>query len=268
MKRITKTIGFIGCGNMGGAILAGIVSSNIVSRRSVFIFDNDKEKLGRLKKRYGVVAARSNDEVIDRADIIVVAVKPQMLNDLGISLKNNKDKVIVSILAGTTIKKLENAFKTARIVRTMPNLGATLGIGITAIAETKIINKKMMGEIVAIFTACGAVVRVPEKLMNAVTAISGSGPAYYFYLSELLIDAACKNGLSHEAAVTLVLKTAAAASAMMLVTKTAPSTLRAMVTSKKGTTDAALKTFKKMNFAKAVGSGVKAAIKRGEELSR
>ncbi len=267
MRTIKKKIGFIGCGNMGSAILGGLVRGQVVKARSIIVHDSDPLKLRHLRARYGVTVARSNNDVLAQADIIILAVKPQTLKDLGLSLKR-QDKVVVSILAGTTIETLTKTLGTTRIVRTMPNLGATLGIGITAVAASRGVSKTALALVRTIFQACGAVVSVPERLMNAVTAISGSGPAYYFYLSEVLEKAACRHGLSKAIAAALVVKTAAAASAMMLVAHGSPSVLRAKVTSKKGTTEAALKTFKKMGFERTVDAAIKAAIKRGQQLSQ
>ncbi|MFC1808740.1 pyrroline-5-carboxylate reductase [Candidatus Omnitrophota bacterium] len=270
MKKIQKKIGFLGCGNMGTAILDGIVSKKLCTHRSIAVYDSDPKKARMIKKVYGITSVMSEDELIAKSDIIVLAVKPQTLSKLSRSVtkKKLKNKVIVSILAGTPSRKIKKAFATKNVIRIMPNLGAMFGVGISAIAPSKTVTKSTFITVVRLFSACGEVVILSERHMDAVTAISGSGPAYYFYLSELLIDAAIRNGIPKKAAYTLVTKTAHAASLMMDKSALSPKELRKMVASKGGTTEAALAMFTLMNLGTTIGRGVKAAITRSKQISR
>ncbi|MBN1492555.1 MAG: pyrroline-5-carboxylate reductase [Candidatus Omnitrophica bacterium] len=270
MKKINKRIGFIGCGNMGCAILEGIILKKVISARNIIVYDIAPGKRQMLKQVYGVRIARTENELVKHSDIVIIAVKPQALASVDCTLSKNElaKKIFVSILAGIPIRKIKNALFAKKIIRVMPNLGAMFSVGVTAIAYSRSVKKRDFNTIVTLFKTCGEVVFLPEHKMNEVTAISGSGPAYYFYLSELLINAAVKSGLPLNDAYILVTKTAHAATLMMDKSDATPARLRAMVTSKGGTTEAALKAFKTMKLDKAVAAGVKAAINRGVQLSK
>jgi len=181
----------------------------------------------------------------------------------------SKDKLLISIAAGITTKYIESVVgKDIHVIRVMPNMAALVGEAISSISAGSSVSGEDMKLAKDIFSTIGDVVEVDENLVDSVTAISGSGPAYFFYLIEALIEASKELGLDEEIAKSLVLKTAIGTSKLLEVLKEEPSRLRAKVTSKGGTTEAALKVFETKNFKDIVRDAVKQAYKRSKELSR
>ena len=266
-----KKIGIIGCGNMGEAILKGIVSGKVVSHRDISVSDMDSAKLDRIKDMYKVKATFNNSMVAGSCDIIIIAVKPcnmeGTLTNIAESL--DKKKVIISVAAGVTIKSIRShAGDEAAIVRAMPNMPALIKMGFTALAFSDNVSKAQSKAALAIFNSIGEAVTVNEKDLDAITAISGSGPAYFFYLVEVLIAAGVKLGLKHDVAEKAAIKTALGSADLLNKFGNEASTLRKRVTSKGGTTEAAFKVFKKRHLKDILASGIKAAQLRSKKLSR
>ena len=204
--------------------------------------------------------------------ILVLSIKPQNMRDVLNEIKDavGKNLLIVSIAAGITTKRIQKILDSVAVVRVMPNTPALIGQGAAAIYATKKAKSKL-GQVVRIFSAVGLAVMVDnEKLIDAVTAVSGSGPAYFFLLMEEMIKAAQKLGLKKELAEKLVLQTAKGAGLLAveaLKNGQTPDILRKNVTSPGGTTEAAMKVFSKRNFEKTVQEALTAAAKRSKELS-
>jgi len=263
-----QKIGFIGCGNMGAGLLEGILKNRLVAKRQVFVYEVDVARRKKLKARCGIQTVDSLETLSKKVSILLVAIKPQQLEAVAKKLKATLTRrhTVVSILAGITLGNLKKVLgPEAGIVRVMPNLGAIVGEAASALCGT---SPRAVRLAKPLFAACGEVVEVKERLMNSVTAISGSGPAYFFYLMELLEEEGKKAGLPRAVARKLSVQTALGAGCLAKEGSHSPEELRKMVTSKKGTTEAALKTFKKNGFGRIVSAAVKKATQRAKELSR
>jgi len=266
--KLKEKIGLIGCGNMGSAILGGLLEKKLVRASQVTVFDVVRTKSNALRKKLKVKVARSNSDLIQKSDVVLLAVKPQDLAKLGREVKSSfrSSHVVLSILAGTPIQKLKsNLGSKAKIVRAMPNLGAQVTWAITAITSH---NQPALHIAERVFSGCGIVIRLQEKHFDLVTAISGSGPAYFFLLMELLSNFGMRHGLNRRAAEQLAVQTALGSAVLARVSSHTPGELREMVTSKKGTTDAALQYLEKHGFEKIFVGGLAQAVKRSKEISR
>lgn len=264
-----KLIGIIGCGNMGEAIIKGLLSRRIVPKTRIIISDIKESRVVYLKHRFGLRNAE-NFALTKKCDILILAVKPQ---DLGIALNEisgnfSSRKLLISVLAGVkteNIKKISR--KNIQVARVMPNMGALVGESISAIAFSKGVNKEHKRIVKRIFSALGEIVEVDESRMDAVTAVSGSGPAYFFYLIEALTESAVALDIDRKVAEKLAVKTAVGSAALLAKMRQSPQMLRHKITSKKGTTEAALKIFDSKDFHGLIKSAVTAAYKRSKDLS-
>jgi len=268
-----STIGFIGGGNMAEALIKGIINARIYKPKNIFVSDIRRERLALLAKEYGIQTLNENPALAAKVDILVLAVKPQNMTDAlqGIKSILKKDALVVSIAAGKKISNITDVLGNVAVVRVMPNTPALIGEGASALfANNK--AKPMLEKAKRIFSAVGeAVVVDREDLIDAVTAVSGSGPAYYFLLMEEMIKAAADIGLPDVIARQLVLQTAKGA-ALLAVERSkcgeSPAELRRKVTSPGGTTEAALKVFAEGNFGRLINAAIKKARDRSRELSR
>jgi len=264
-------IGIIGFGNMGEAILKGLLNQQIVQRSNLFVADISADRILYAKNKYSVNGVDSGGELIKKVDILILCIKPQDLKDLAgkIAKELPQEILIISILAGVTTKRLEAVFKKkCRVIRVMPNMAAMVGSGISAISLGKYAVDEDKGHAVKIFKAVGVTVDVSEELQDAVTAISGSGPAYFFYVVELLIKAGVGMGLTAETSKLLAIKTLQGSGLLFEKMHEEPEFLRKKVTSKGGTTEAAFKVLARRQFDKALISAVQAGAKRAKELSK
>ncbi len=258
-------LGIIGYGNMGSAIAQGY--KNKYPKAKVLVFDKDKAKLKIAKFK----TAKFLKELAENSNILLIAVKPQDIDSLLLELKrfSLKDKTLISIAAGIPISRLEKFLgKDTKIIRVMPNLGAFVQRSISAMAKNKNVSNKDFSSAKRIFAGLGKVLEVKEKEINAITAVSGSGPGYIYYFLALLEKAAQKAGFDKEKARRLVLETAVAS--VLLAEKSGMefSELVKKVASKKGTTEAGLKEFKKAELGKTVEKAVLSALKRAKQISR
>ena len=266
--KLKKRIGVIGCGNMGGAILTGLLKNRIVSPNQITAYDKISSKAEAFAKHWKARLGKGNADVVSRSDIILLAVKPQDLSDAAAEFQKafTTRHLLITILAGTPIHKVRRAVgPKPRIVRAMPNLGAQVGEAITALTGEKESELKLAE---VIFGACGKTVRLGEEHFDLVTAVSGSGPAYFFLLMELLAREAETLGLSGSVAQQLAVQTAVGAGLLAKNSKFSPAELRQQVTSKGGTTAAALDVFEKEGLAEIISKGIRAALARGRELSQ
>jgi pyrroline-5-carboxylate reductase len=269
MKRLNrgKRIGFIGCGNMGSAILCGVLGNKIARSRQVVIYDAAIAKARRLGRLCRVKVAKGNVDLVRRVDVVLLAIKPQDLLALSSELRtlDHSKKILLSILAGTPVKKLRYHLGVRwDIVRAMPNLGAQVGEAVTVVTGGSA-QARHVG--VTVFSGCGPVVSLHERYIDLVTAVSGSGPAYFFLLMELLMKFSQAQGLSKKVAKSLAVQTALGASTLAKKSRYTPGELRSMVTSKKGTTEAALKHLTKKGFGNIFSQAVGRALSRSRELS-
>lgn len=266
---LKKKIAFIGVGNMGQALARGILEKGIVEQKGIIVSDIDKDKLGSCQSELQVTVAGDNREAVRKADIVIIAVKPKavenVLKEIADSLEPSK--LVISIAAGITTDYIENMLgKEVPVVRVMPNTAVLVGEGMAAIARGRFAGEEEEKISCTIFSAVGKVVEVEGELMNAVTALSGSGPAYIFAVMENLIEAGIREGLPPQLADTLIKQTALGAAKMASQAKEKLSALREMVTSPGGTTEAALNIFKKKGLQDIILEAVASATRRAKEL--
>lgn len=266
-----KEITIIGGGKMGSIIAQGLITQKIVPAKDIVVTDIDAARLKYLHSSLKVKTSNNNEGAVKNSDIIILAVKPQnmaaTLNE--ISAVVNKSKVVVSIAAGITTKFIEKLLgKGVRVVRVMPNTPALVGEGAAAVTAGSSAKTNDVKITRTIFNAVGISVEVKEKLMDAVTGLSGSGPAYFFLIIEALIEAGLQTGLSRSMAKQLATQTMLGAARLCMESDKEPAQLREMVTSPNGTTFAGLKIFEEKNIRGIIVAAVKAATKRSKELAK
>jgi len=265
-------IGFIGGGNMAEALIRGIIEAKVYPPENVRVSDVRGERLEYLAREYRVSTTTDNRKLATDADILVLSVKPQNMTGVLEEIKNsvNADALIISIAAGVRTTKVSAILGQMPIVRVMPNTPALIGQGASALYANDL-AKPLLRKAETIFASVGLTVFVDdEDLIDAVTAVSGSGPAYYFLLMEEMIKAGIEMGLPADIAKDLVLQTARGAAMLALEADKSgesPADLRRKVASPKGTTEAALEVFAKGNFAALVNAALKRAHQRSKELS-
>jgi len=264
-----KRIGVIGCGNMGTALIMGMIKSRFIAPRGIIAWDPDSRKLKQPARSLGIRAARSNLDLVEKSRVILLAVKPQQMEEVLKEIRPHlgRSQLLISIAAGISTRWIEKRIgKAVPVIRVMPNTPALIRSGISAIAPGRFATAAMIRTAKGIFQGVGEVVEVQERLMNAVTAVSGSGPAYFFFLMEQMIEAGVRLGLSKEVARRLVLAIAQGAAKLAVSSGETPALLRARVTSKGGTTEAAFKVFTRARLAKTIQAGIQAAAARAKKL--
>lgn len=271
-----KTIGFIGAGNMAEALIKGLISSGKVSAAQVIASDSVKERLVHIAETYEVKVYNKNYEIAEGADIIILALKPTDMEECVTEIAQDlgKEKLLISVAAGVTTEKMHMWLRAAglseevALVRAMPNTPALAGEGATGLAAGRNAGKKELELAHMIFAQVGKVlVFDDETLLNAVTGLSGSGPAYVFLFMEALCEAGIKSGLAYEDSRTLAIQTTLGAARLALESDKDFKQLRKMVTSPGGTTIEGLKILEDKGFYDILIDAVRAASKRAEELS-
>lgn len=265
-----SSIAFIGGGNMAEAIAAGIVRAGIVPADAIFISDPDPERCEQLRDGYGFDTTYDNPRALAKGGTVFLSVKPQVLPVVleEISGLVMPEQLVISIAAGVTLKSLETFLPGIPVIRSMPNTPALLGAGATAITTGTVARAEMTHWAVELFHAVGTCHVFPEDLMDAVTGLSGSGPAYIFRMAEALTGAGKEVGIPEDKALDLVRQTILGAARMMSETDNPPSRLREMVTSPGGTTQAGLNSMDQGGFEKIVVEAVLAATRRAKELGK
>lgn len=261
--------GFIGGGNMAEAIIKGGRSQKTEGRRQILVAEPREERRQYLEKTYGIKTTASNKEVAGACDIIILAVKPQQMEAAldEISPDISEDKTVVSIAAGITLSYLSSKLKTKKLIRVMPNTPALVQEGMSVMSLCECFSDKDISVVREILMSIGKVITLPEKYMDAVTAVSGSGPAFIALFVEAMTGAGVRLGLSEDDASVLAVQTAIG-TARLLETGMPPSKLREMVTSPGGTTAAGLKVFNEKGLKDIVLNALEAAKNRAEELGK
>jgi pyrroline-5-carboxylate reductase len=264
-------LGFIGAGNMGEAMIRGILSAKMYPPEEVVVFDAAPGRGEALKALYGVSVASSAAELLKTCDFAVVAVKPQGLKGVleGIPRAAAQGKTFISIVAGSKIEVFMRALgEGVRVVRTMPNTPAQVGMGSTGIYFPAGVDETTREKVRALFSSFGAVAEVPrEELLDVVTALSGSGPAYAFLFLEALADGAVRAGMGRQEAYLLAAATLEGAARMVRETGRHPAELKDMVMSPGGTTAAGVAALERGAFRATVMDAVLSAWQRCRELS-
>ncbi len=268
---IRTAITIIGAGNMGEGIAAALITAAVVPPRSITMIDRRKSRLNELKKKYGVNTSDNLTTSVANANIVLIAVKPQDASVLCSSIRGiaPTQAMVISIMAGVQIATLQHALNHKRVIRAMPNTPAIIRQGMTVWKAASAVTGAQKNMARKIFAATGEEFEIQtEKMIDAATAVSGSGPAYVFAFVEYITDAARDLGFTTEQADRLVQQTLKGGAALLASSKDDAATLREKVTSKKGTTDAALKVLKKEKVASAYKRAIQAAYKRARELSQ
>ena len=265
-----KIVGIIGTGNMGEVLIRGLVHSGRVKKSDILASDVNLERLASVEKAYGIRTTSSNAELVKKASIVILAVKPQNVDPLLEELagSSHEHHVFVSIVAGVTTERLaEKMHHQSGVIRVMPNAPASVQAGITALCPGRNVSPEDLRRAEAIFECIGkTVILQNEALMDVVTGLSGSGPAYVFMFIESLSDAGVQLGISRKEASLLAAQTVYGAAKMLLETGKHPSELKDIVATPGGTTFAGLKMLEKCNFRSTLMEAVEAATRRSREL--
>jgi pyrroline-5-carboxylate reductase len=262
-------IAFIGGGNMGEAMLSSLLSKKLCTPADICVSDISGERRDYLKQRYEVAVTENNGDAVSDKDIVVLAIKPQNMSEVMDSLKKylKPEQLVISIAAGTKIGTLSEGLEHRRIVRVMPNTPAQIGFGMSGWTATPEVTAEQKESVKAILGAMGEEIFFDdEKYLDMVTAVSASGPAYFFLMAESMIEAAKAIGLSQEEAEELVSQTMLGAAQLVKQSEKAPSTLRENVTSRGGTTERALAVFNEGGFRGLVQKAIEAAYARAREM--
>ncbi len=263
-----KKIVFIGSGNMAEAIISGFIKNDIVKNSNIVCNDISEERLNILSHKYAVSIQQDKASALENAEIVFLSTKPQQFGNIfkDYSSELKKAKIIVSIAAGVTTEFIEKFLPQNVVIRVMPNTPALVGKGAIAVSGGKNASQDNIQDVADLFSVIGRVECVAENLMNAITAVSGSGPAYIFYLSEIMRDTAEKFGIPNDVAKHLVYQTIYGSGKMLIESGLDDTILRKHVTSPGGTTEKAIEDFEKNNFRQIVFSALDKAKKRAEEL--
>ena len=264
-----KKIGFIGSGNMATAMIGGILKSNLVSSKNVMCSDLSESKLQKLNEIYGVTTTISNIEVAQKSDILVLSVKPQFYPTVIKEIKNyvSNNTIIVVIAAGQKIDLIKELFeKEIKVVRAMPNTPALVGEGMAALCPCPMVLPDELDLICNIFNSFGKCEVISEKLMDAVTAVSGSSPAFIFMIIEAMADGAVLEGMPRDKAYKFAAQTVLGSAKMVLETGKHPGDLKDMVCSPGGTTIEAVRVLEKEGFRSSVMEAMKACTAKAKGL--
>jgi pyrroline-5-carboxylate reductase len=268
---LNKTICFVGAGSMAEAIIAGVLKKKTINPDRITVVNKSNHvRLQQLTSKYGIIADPDQKaQLIKKADILILAMKPKdVISSLQeIHLYTSNTQLIISVVAGLSTSMITNLLgHTAPVIRTMPNTSAKIGLSATAIAPGKYAHETDLETARSILESIGQVYLVKEEQLDAVTGLSGSGPAYIYYLVEAMIKGGMDVGLSEEQAYQLTVQTVLGAAMMLKESGDHPSTLREQVTSPNGTTAKGLETLRSYRFEEAVRQCIQQAAKRSKEL--
>lgn len=262
-------IGFIGSGKMMEALLGSFLNAKLVEKGNVWVSDKSSERTEIMKSNFGVNIAENNSEVVKNSEIVFLCVKPQDMDSVldEIPSSANESQIFVSIAAGVKLEKLKSKLN-SKIVRVMPNTPCLVGEAMSVITFAENVNDENKKVIFDLLNSAGKTLEVKEELMDAVTAVSGSGPAFFAYLIDSLAKAGEKEGLSREQALLLAEQTALGTAKLLLEKNISPEELSEMVSSPGGTTIAGREVLEKSDVAEVIQKTVAAAAARSRELGK
>ena len=261
--------GFIGLGNMAQAIIGGILSNGVASERDIVGYDPSVSARNRTAEKYNIAMADSNQSVVRQADILVFAVKPQILESVITETAPyvSEETLIISIAPGKTIAWITELFgKAVKVIRCMPNTPALVGAGMTGYCVSKEVTEEEKKKAIDILESFGKAEEIPEHLMAAVTSVSGSAPAYVFILIEAMADQAVADGMSRTQAYEFAAQAVMGSAKMMLDTGRHPAELKDMVCSPAGTTIEAVKVLERAGFRAAIQDAMEACTIKAEGI--
>lgn len=262
---MNKNIGFIGCGNMGRAMLVGLIKSGFKNKEDIMVSTRTQASADKLKNEFDVNVTIDNKEVVKSSDILVLAVKPNMYRDVIEQLKEEitKDKLIITIAAGISIENMEEWLgEDVKIIRTMPNTPALVGEAMSAVCANKNVSKEELEYSIGMFSSFGECVELAEKDFHGFTALCGSSPAYVFMFIEAMADGAVKLGIPRSKAYKMAAQSVLGSAKMVMDTGKHPGELKDMVCSPAGTTIDAVVSLEKSGFRNAT---IEAIIKCAEK---
>jgi len=272
VERMTEyKLGFVGAGNMAEAICRAVLSNNVFSRGEVTAYDVAEERRRLFQEQFALELCSDNRTLVEHCECVLLAVKPQQIAEVldEIRATITKEHLVISIAAGISTRYLEAGLaKPVAIIRAMPNTPLLVGSGMTGLCMGRHADDEHMGLANRIFGSAGRTIMTEESRMDAITALSGSGPAYFFYLIEAMVQAGLELGLSRHDALALSAQTALGAGKMLLETQAGPDDLRRRVTSPGGTTEAAIGVLEADQVKKILIDAVNAAAKRSKQLGR
>jgi pyrroline-5-carboxylate reductase len=266
-----KRIGIIGSGNMARALVSGLLRTDRAERELLTVSNHKKEKCELFTREFGVETTSDNSAVVERSDIVVLAIKPQVMRKVlrEVSSRVTAEKLVISIAAGVSLESIEKLLpKNTRVVRVMPNIPAIVDAGISAISAGSYVQEGDLKTAEAIFSAVGRTVFVDEDQLDAVTGLSGSGPAYIFLIIDALADAGVKVGLSRDVALELAAQTVLGAAKLLIETGEHPGKLKDRVTSPGGTAIAGIHTLEEGGLRTTLINAVERASQRSRELGK
>ena len=263
----SKKIGFIGAGKMASAILGGIVKSGFAPGNNIFVYDVSYEAILRAQKNFNLNAAKSIEELSKNVDVIVIATKPFVIDDVLKELEGKTaDKLVVSILAGITTKKIESVLKNTHVVRVMPNTPAFVNEGMSALCAGALADDNDLDFVESILRNIGRTARVDEKDIDIVTALSGSGPAFYYYIIDLMAKSAQKLGLDYSTSLALSAQTALGSAKMLIEGNQNPDELISAVTTPGGCTAVGNDVLKKSDLEQILDKTIKDTMEKARAL--
>lgn len=263
-------IGFIGGGKMASAIIKGIINSNWCESKNIFVFDTNIDTLNNLKDNFGINICKSNSDVVKNTNIILFAVKPFVLRDVLNEIKSHitDNHLLLSIAAGISINTIESIVGNIPVIRIMPNTPALVNQGMSAVCKGNYASTKQVQIAVDIFNSVGKVVESEEKYIDIITAISGSGPAFYYYIINEIAKAGEKLGLDYKTCLTLSAQTALGASKMIMDSGINPEQLIINVTTPGGCTAVGNDILKENNVSDILFETIEKTTKKAFELGK
>jgi len=266
-----KKIGFLGAGNMAEALIRGLIKAGLIGPEAIFASDVRLDRLEELGKLYGIHTLSDNSLLVKRADVVILAVKPQVIREVAEEVRPaiKRDTLVISIAAGVSTETLRRLLPdSVRLIRVMPNTPALVLEGATAVARAAGLDPGDLELAHEIFSAVGKVVILDEGLLDAVTGLSASGPAYVALVIEALADGGVRAGLDRQTAMTLAIQTVLGSARLLLETGKHPAELKDMVSSAGGTTIAGIQALEEGGLRSALINAVERATLRSKELGR
>ncbi len=275
MKRDYK-VGFIGCGNMGSAMIGGILKNGLAGKSEIIASCKSEGTKERITKELGITVTLDSTEVAQKADVVFLAIKPYQFDAVlpQINGKLEADQIVISVAAGKTLSMIETALMSIdvagklKVVRAMPNTPALVGEAMTAITPNANLNEEDIAKVKALFESFGQVEVVPESMMNAVIGVSGSSPAFIYMLIEAMADAAVVEGMPRAQAYKFAAQSVLGSAKMVLETGMHPGALKDAVCSPGGTTIAGVEALEQCGFRGTVMEGIRATVAKAEEMSK
>lgn len=268
---MNKKIGFIGCGNMAQAMIKGILKSEIVDKKNIFVSANTEETLKKVKLEYGVSTSRENSEVASGSDILILAVKPHLYENIIYNIKNHirEQTIVISIGAGISLNFLKKNLKGgSKFIKAMPNTPALVGQAMSALSLGENLTAEEIEDVVKIFEGFGKVEIIDEKLMDGFTAIAGSSPAYIYMLIEAMADAGVREGIPRQQAYRMSAQAVLGSAKMVLETGDHPGKLKDNVCSPGGTTIEAVISLERNGFKSSIMEAVKVCAEKSKSMKK